>query len=288
MLSPLTTLGVEQEEAPLLFPVPLNHFFVVVDSETYAAIESSPFLRTEFAPFEQRTTARSDRTYSGLYFYGTHTYFEFFDVAAEPGRRLGDSGIAFGVDEPGAVPILQTRLAAHFPVQQGVITRQLGERQIPWFLSLGLAELPRGAAVNPWIMEYDPHFLAEWHPEADDSQGISREQILRRYAAVLPDAPARPYLQDVTGLTLAVEPPAASLLTSLCRLLGYHARSEGEATLLDGPDLLLRLVPESSSERGIRQVALRVRRVTEGPAALHFGPRSVLAFQGAGTAVWSF
>jgi hypothetical protein len=54
--------------------VPLNHFYVVLDSATYKAIEQSPFLRKEFAVNEQRTTTRTDISYTGVYFYGTNTW----------------------------------------------------------------------------------------------------------------------------------------------------------------------------------------------------------------------
>src|SRR5262249_46010053 len=47
----------------------LNHFFVVTDPGTYSAMRSSSFPSQEFAPFEQRTTARNDTTYTGIYFY---------------------------------------------------------------------------------------------------------------------------------------------------------------------------------------------------------------------------
>src|SRR5690242_14363290 len=104
-LAPLTAL---EESAP--FPVPLNHFYRVIDSATYADLASSRFLRAEFAPCEERTTVRSDRTYTGLYFYGVYTYFEFFDAGQETARRLGDSGIAFGLELPGASRTLQARL----------------------------------------------------------------------------------------------------------------------------------------------------------------------------------
>src|SRR5262245_28226860 len=90
--------------------VPLNHFFLTVDADTYKAIESSEFLRNEFAPFEQRTTVRKDTTYTGSYFYGQNTYFEFFEVGRSIGRLVGSSAIAFGVETPGASPGLRQKL----------------------------------------------------------------------------------------------------------------------------------------------------------------------------------
>src|SRR5262245_4096945 len=44
-----------QTREPLPFRVPLNHFYLVLDSKTYADIENSAFLRKEFAVSETRT-----------------------------------------------------------------------------------------------------------------------------------------------------------------------------------------------------------------------------------------
>ena len=77
----------------------LNHFYVTVDAATYGHLEASDFLRAEFGVYEKRTTVRKDITYSGIYFYGRNTYFEFF---AEGTRQAGPaSGLALGVDEAG-------------------------------------------------------------------------------------------------------------------------------------------------------------------------------------------
>lgn len=166
-----------QNAAPLPFRVLLNHFYLVLDSAAYAAMEGDPFLRRELAVSEQRTTVRADRTYTGLYFYGTNTYFEFFDVAKETAHRVGDSGIAFGVEQPGGLEILQKRMALDPPE---IITRQSGNTQVPWFFSLKPQDFPAESGMSSWIMEYHSRFLSEWHPEAAGSKaGIRRKEILR-------------------------------------------------------------------------------------------------------------
>jgi hypothetical protein len=53
-----------------LLQVFLNHFYVVLDSPTYKAVEGDAFLRLHFAVNEKRTTTNADVTYTGLYFYG--------------------------------------------------------------------------------------------------------------------------------------------------------------------------------------------------------------------------
>jgi hypothetical protein len=286
MQNPPTAASARAEhEAPPA--VPLNHCYRVLDSATYRAIEESGFLRREFAVVETRTTVRADRTYTGLYLYGAHTYFEFFDVARGTMGEPGHSGLAFGVDEPGGLQRVEAQLGPESPMETVTITRQLGDRQVPWFLSMAPASAP-SSALSLWFMEYHPEFLAGWRPEAGDGEtGIRRDQVLRRYAATLPHAPPHPSLQDVVGLTIALDLPARRFLAGLCRLLGYQSRADGESTLLEGPDFALRLVPETASARGIREMALRVRRAPIA-TTLPFGPRSLLSFPGDGTALWSF
>ena len=79
-------------------PAYLNHFFVVVDAESYRAFQESAFARSEWAPFEKRTTARNDQTYTGIYWYGRHTYYELFEPDAQ--GAVGASGLALGAEEP--------------------------------------------------------------------------------------------------------------------------------------------------------------------------------------------
>ena len=82
-------------------PVYLNHVYRVLDTETFRAADASEYLRTEFAPFERRTTKSGDDSWTGLYFYGESTYFEFLAADPKRDRPVGQSGVAFGIEEAG-------------------------------------------------------------------------------------------------------------------------------------------------------------------------------------------
>lgn len=276
-----------QKKALLSFPVPLNHFFLSLDPDTYAAIENSKFLQTEFAAFERRTTVRADRTYTGIYLYGTHTYFEFFDASKQTQFKPGSSGIAFGVERPEALKALQARLSVAQP--PGLITRQYNGLQIPWFYALDLETFLPDSILNSWVMEYHPEFLAKWHAEADSTnRGILRKQILLRYTNVLEHVPLRPLFQDVIGLTIAMDGASIAKMKELCENFGYRSSMDGEATVLKGPDIVFRLIRETDSARGIKQVIFRVRERPAGQTEFAFGARSILKFQNHGRAVWDF
>jgi hypothetical protein len=278
-----------RDKKELPFAVPLNHFFLTLDHATFQAIQSSAFLRKEFAPSEERTTVRKDMTYTGLYFYGVNTYFEFFDASQEKSRKAGDSGIAFGVEQVGASQTLQARAAAELPMQRLPVTRQLGDAQVPWFFMLRPTSRGLDATISTWTMEYEAQFLAQWHNEiADNNRGISRREILQRYVAVLPDAPPKPFLEEVLAMTVGADKSSIELLVRQGRLFGYHLGVEGDATILRGYGFTLRLIPETARQHGIQQITLKVNRQPERSLELRFGARSVLRFHGKGTASWSF
>ena len=267
----------------------LNHFYVVLDSATYKDIEQSPFLRREFAVTEQRTTVRTDRTYTGLYFYGTNTYFEFFDVSSDTSTQVGFSGIALGVDRVGELQAASSEISSSFAVKQETITRQYNGKQVPWFYMGEQKDFPLGSRLAVWFMEYHPRFLEEWNSQpGTHNQGITRKQILQRYGAVLKDIPAKPYLEDVVALTLATDDVNRKKLAELCKLLGYSEQIVGDAQVLKGPDIELRLLPQTEESRGIREITMRVRRKPAEQDEFRFGAKSVLKFQGNGLATWSF
>ncbi|HEU4714545.1 MAG TPA: DUF5829 family protein [Pyrinomonadaceae bacterium] len=259
-------------------PVFLNHFYLVIDSATYKDIEQSAFLRNELAVTEQRTTVRTDRSYTGLYFYGTNTYFEFFDVANATPRQRGDSGIAFGVDQPGELEAIDASL------DHKLITRQYNSKQIPWFYAAEHKDLAIDSSLGVWLMEYHPSFLNEWNPQPGASnQGTSRKQILQRYTAVLEDAPRETYFEDVIALTLAIDEARRKTFVEFCKQLGYR---EHAADVLQGPDMEFRLLPQTPETRGIQQITMRAKR--KANAEFRFGTRSVLTFRDDGVATWSF
>jgi hypothetical protein len=272
------------KDGSMRFPVYLNHFYLTLDHATYEAIRTNHFLRDQLAVTEERTTVRKDRTYTGLYFYGTNTYFEFFDADTETRRRVGDSAIAFGVEEPGA----SEKLAQALGTQPVTITRQLAGADIPWFLQTMPKGISLESGIATWVMEYHPRFLPEWHPEAGGNAGISRKDVLHRYKAVLTGSPAQPYLTDVVAITLAASAQVSRQMIELSKVFGYGVQIDAEIAVLRGPDFELRIVPASGSTHGIQEVSLRLRQSPANNRELRFGSNSVLRFHSDGRATWSF
>jgi len=265
----------------------LNHFYAVLDSPTCKAVERDLFLGKHFAVHEKRTTTNADMTYTGLYFYGVHTYFEFFDIADSPEHRVGDCGIAFGVDQPGTLRALQEKLGPTLGSRLTSVTRLYQDKQIPWFLMATPRSLPYEGELSSWVMEYQPEFLPTWNPQPrGTNQGMSRREILRRYVDVL-EPVDEPRLEDVIGLTVAADPSATTSLIEFCLQLGYEIERERDGEIaLHGPDFVLRLIPATNSVRGIREIKMRIQGLAQGEEEHPLG-RSVLNCVGP-SAVWSF
>jgi len=248
-------------------PVHLNHLFAVVDAETYAALAGSDFLRETFAVSEERTTVRADLTYTGLYLYGQHTYFEFL----APGAQSG-TGLALGVERAGAQEAFAARLAAAgVRSQTGPITRRLGDEDLPWFRILGV-EMPT-AELTLFGMEYEPSFLARWHPsEPPAAGGITRAAVLERYAAALGRTEQRkraPFL-EVRTVELALSEPARARLVDVAVAAGWEVEAQGERSTCTGPGLRIVLRPAApEGPAGVVRFELELRTaVAHEPLAL--------------------
>ncbi|MEW6129861.1 MAG: DUF5829 family protein [Acidobacteriota bacterium] len=266
------------------FPVYLNHFFLVVDGETYADIEKNEFLRKQFAPNETRTTRRTDISYTGLYFYGRNTYFEFFDASKETKRKTSETGIAFGVEQTGASKILQKQLGSENPFK---VTRLYNDKQVDWFYMLTGKTSSFTSGSSFWVMEYLPSFLREWNPQADNSAGIERRQILQRYTAVLKEVPKDPVFQDVLAITVALDENLKKSLIDSCKLFGYEAKTNGNLTTMIGADITLTIIPETQSRKGIQSFTFKYKTRPKRDE-YRFGNHSVLRFGDNHRAVWSF
>ena len=270
----------------------LNHFFLTLDRESYNAIQSSPFLAGEFAPFEQRTTVRRDITYTGSYFYGAQTYFEFFEAGGGLGRTVGASGVAFGVEAPGASLRLKPRLADALavPVAVNPVTRRVGDRDVDWFYMTTADDRQPSALLQTWVMEYRESFLNDWYGELKPAtRGITRAEILERYTAKIgeDDQRRQKFLENVTEITFALPEKERGRLLKTCEAFGYQVRAETGQSRCLGPQVAFNFVAPTHDVRGITAVKFSLRSAKQGEKTYRFG-KTVLRFNDDRTAVWTF
>src|SRR6266576_662166 len=106
-------IAAQKPQAHPIPPVLLNHLYVVLDSETMAAIVASPLITEELGTFETRTTtANGGEKWTGHYLRGQNTYIELFGPGGFRGARPGMVGIGFGVEDSGGVAALSAAFSA--------------------------------------------------------------------------------------------------------------------------------------------------------------------------------
>ncbi|MGI8673344.1 MAG: DUF5829 family protein [Luteitalea sp.] len=271
-------------------PLRLNHLYRVVDAETFAAARDSAWLREVFAPSELRTTTRPDWAYTGLYWYGTATYFELFEAGAQ--GPAGSTGVAFAVETAGAT----APLAAHWRQTFGaassrIVVRPIGdEAPVPWF-QMTHAEPDRLDRLHLWAMEYHADFLAAWHASETMARGITRAEVLERYTRVV-DGPVDPLLDDVLGVTLALTADERDFFARHLAAFDEssapavaHGVGHAPADVVQGDGITFALADATAASRGVQEIVCRLRRAV-APQTLVVG-RSTVDVDG-DRLVWTF
>jgi len=264
----------------------LNHLYAVPDEATYAALAGSEFLRSELAASEERETVRKDISYSGVYFYGEHTYFEFLSPKEAGSLVAGNTGIAFGIEVPGGTERLAAALREKgVDTFAGPVTRELDGEALAWFRILGVQQAHAAATLQLFAMEYAPTFLDEWHADLPPAaRGIARRYVLERYAAKIGKPREEPLLRNVRVVRLALREDEREQLFEVCRAGGWIVERDGDAWVCDGPGVDL-VVRSSAEPGGVTGFEMELRRPVEreplqlGKATLSFaGTTATLSF----------
>jgi hypothetical protein len=236
----------------------LNHFYVTPDRTTF---EAASLILPELGALEKRTTVRKDMTYTGLYLYGQRTYLELLHPDSA-GAFGAPSGIAWGVEEPGAI-------GGVFP---GGPTDEVSRGQTPWFRRVAPAQPLQG--LTEWAMEYLPDFFRGFHPELPPTTpGIARADALTRYAASCGKLRDREQglFEDVIGLEVSLA-------------AGDLERWNARALRIRDVDVRVRAA-RAGDPSGIVAARLRLRR-DAGKVTKRIGS-TTLSLDGRG-AVWRF
>lgn len=239
--------------ADRLPPVYLTHFFVTLDQASYDALRTSPQVAALAATSENHVVAGS-RNWTGTYIWGRQTYIELVGAAALPdGMYMGQTGLALTVEEQGGVAAVAKRLRTAFgdkmETKNTVSTEATGD--IPWFSSVDNKD-DDSAPISTWFMGIDPGYPAASHPELHFKNPLSREEYLQR--KFLPDHP----LDNIVGLTAALNPANASRLGTELELAGWTVQRGSGGFVATGPDIKFTVVPAKARE-GIQQAELSLR-----------------------------
>ena len=96
----------------------------------------------------------------------------------------GTSGIAFAIETAGATAaVADAWREALGAAEHRLVVRPVGDDTVPWF-HIAHASPDHRDGLKLWAMEYHADFLAAWHPTRTAARGITRAEVLERYAAV--------------------------------------------------------------------------------------------------------
>jgi hypothetical protein len=230
----------------------LSHVWIALDQATYDALRTSKQVAALGAVKEQKVVAGSEN-WSGFYWTGRQTYMEFFGAGALPDETmLGDCGIGLAVETQGGVAAVAERLRSVFgdqiEIEKQVRTTATGD--IPWYTS---THMKAAETTAMWVMELEPGYLAARHPEAPVGDPLSRQR--ERSWDYRPDQT----LDNLVGLTVALNREKTSELATQLRLFGWSVHRAGAGFLAAGPEIKIRVVP-SGARAGIKEIELHLRR----------------------------
>ncbi len=276
--------GISPERGP---PVYLNHLLIVLDKRSYADVGNSEFLKQKFAGFSQvAVRAEREKTWSGTYLTGQRTYLEFFEPNAAQRVEEGDYGIGLGIEEAGGLEAIsaQLRSKTRGRVKKRLRKRRINDREIPWFRHVKISYSRRSDTPNIWVMEYLRSYMDTREPNV---RPASRTQEITRARYNARKFSADRYLNDIVGVTVAVNRRQSTRFASELRALGYEVRLSGTKWVCEGPDITFTIVAENPSSRGVTEIRMSLLRSTRRRITHRFGPRSSLTLAGK-TAVWRF
>jgi hypothetical protein len=229
--------GLNATAAPA--PASLNHLYVVVDAETFAAIRDSGELarllgRTDGGlPDYAPPAPDADR----VFFRGRETYLEIFAPENRFGEPVGKVGLALGHDDPAAFEALESAWREVCPagVRRTPVAYQGIAPPVPWYDAVQCDETAGGDHLAVWAMVYLPQFHAWQTRSMDEGARTARADILAPRAA---DGQGR---FDITGVSLWVESETFERLTIQLTRAGLARHDATDSVVFTGQGWALEL-----------------------------------------------
>jgi hypothetical protein len=236
---------------------------------------------------------RADSSLAGVYASAglacENTLIELFD-AKRPLFEAVTGGLVFSFDSPGSSQRSATALTEGGvdDVRYELVrrARSESEEKQPWYHLLQ----PGLGTDSPFVLflsEVTPEYFAFLgaQPEADGR--LSRRRYLD---AVLGESPAAGHiLGDIAHVTVALRADRGQRLVDVLSCLGYTVAADAGGSLLQGPDLTIRIQPTDLPDEGVRELGLRLSHpVPDEGLELSFDGCGLRGSAGSHTATWTF
>ncbi len=259
-----------------------SHCFLVLDTNTFRAIETSSFLRDSFAfaPIITSTVNGGKQSYTGLYLFGCQTYLEMFK--SEKKQPVGACGIGLQVEKPGGLKILVDSFKKYLNLSYDSRSRKANdgiEYLYAYKTDLYGNEKNMEQLFSSWIMEFDTSFMRskftlKYHND------ITRETFQQnRFRKDL-------YLKDVKKLIVYLpETDKQSFINIASRMHAIIIRNH-RGIIISYDNFEMEIRKASKTKKGIRSIEMSLNRQKKGQMDYHFA-KSSLHFK-KNLAIWHF
>lgn len=236
----------------------LNHVYVVLDAETFAAVQASAFVLDSLAAIDAGLPAFEPPTESSqrLFLRGRTTYLELFRPDNRFGEPVGKIGLALGPDDAGALDCIHRAWLDRLGegTERRRIDRQTDGDPVPWYEAVYHPSTSLGDHLAVWATGYLPSFLP-WlyadHPEA--ATGTRRADFLA------PQFAFDRYVQDLTGVTMTLPHDLREAVADQLEVLGYRRAARADRLVLEGDGWTLTLLDPEQHAAGLHELTFSVR-----------------------------
>ncbi len=259
-------------------PVYFNHVTIFIPAAAYDALRQSSFLRNEFSEFQEHTVQRDGGkwSYTGIYIFGQHTYFEFFK-AGEDQPHFGTTiagQVVFNmwIDDRAQLPRFKDRLAAEQRATLLIDTTRDAQNQ-PTYDTV----VSRGGPAG----DFGPGMHVDTHLKGYYPDGITREKRLE--GRFLPQR----QLHDITGFTLTVDESERNRLIKQFHAYSYNIRADGAKQVVSGPGIAFTLLAAKSHEPRTLTIDFSFNRKATSEETFNLDGGGEIRIQG-GVGRWAF
>jgi hypothetical protein len=218
-------------------PPGLNHVYVVLDADTFAALRDHPDVARVLShadaglPDFRTPDGHSDR----LFFRGRTTYLEFFAPDNRFGEPVGKVGLAIGLDAAAGLDAVHDawRHAYGADVRRSAATYRRVDPVVPWYDAVQVDATSDNPQFVLWAMTYTPEFVG-WISSRDAPSGEARAGSTRRRDALAARWREDQNFVDVVGIAISVPARLQARIAEQLALAGMERLDDAGATRLVG------------------------------------------------------
>ena len=268
--------------------VHLNHVYLTLDAETFAAINESSFMRDRFCLFGHSIPEPSaSNAVPTTYLIGQNTCLELLAAANTRAETEGNAGVCFSTRQAGDIDIVYDNLCTALgpDIQNGYVTFNTGARRIPWLRYVSSHRVKQTPPLLTWVVEYD----AKFHKAVGFSSG---RHLAKLRQTDLPTPPQKQYpqklLRNIESVTLAVTQPEFNHLSTELAAFGYVRKEQKGLTVFSGPGVEIRAVVAPDPQYRIRSLQCSLTSKAKTPTQKTFGDKATLTLTEDAAAIWTF